>query len=206
MLIAALVGLSLAASIPPEGRVAFDVLRNGQPIGSHVVSFSTEADGVRRADVAIDLAVSIGPVRVFSYTHRCTERWAADGLISARCETNRNGRRTTMSAARDGAELEITGTKFTGSVPVGTPLSSYWRNDILGAATMVNTENGELIPIRTARTQRADGQACVEVTAAVPLQLCYDARGVWSGTAFRLDSGEFSYRRSQPALIRARAG
>jgi hypothetical protein len=206
MLTAALFGLALTAAIPTEGRVAFDVLRNGQPIGSHVVNFTTEADGARRADVAIDLSVSLGPVRVFSYTHRCTERWSAEGLLSARCETNRNGRRTTMTAARSGANVQVTGTKFTGAVPVGTPLSSYWRNDIDGAQTMVNTENGELIPIRTALSERADGQACVEVTATVPLQLCYDARGVWSGTAFRLDGGEFTYRRAQPNVMRARSG
>lgn len=186
-------GFSAVSLTAPE-TFRFDVLRNGEPMGRHVVTVSPLANGGTEARVEIDLRVKFGPITVFDYRHRCVETYAADQLASASCETRKDGKTTTMRLSREGGQLMINGSSFRGSAPVGTPLSSYWRNDILGASTLINTENGELIPIRTSSYVREDGSSCIKVSAAVPLDLCYDRNGRWNGTSFRIQGQAIRYR------------
>jgi hypothetical protein len=186
-------GFSAITLSAPE-QFAFNVLRNGEPMGRHVVSVNPGANGLTEAKIEIDLKVKFGPLTVLDYRHRCTETYTLGNLESAQCETRKDGKITTMRLRREGTQLMISGSSYTGSVPVGAPLSSYWRNDILGASTLINTENGQPIPIRTSAYDRPDGSKCVKVSASVPLDLCYSQTGRWNYTGFKIQGQSISYR------------
>ena len=58
---------------PSHGdRLEFDVLRDGGPLGHHIVSFKRDGDALT-VETDVKLKVSFGPLTLFEYLHDVTE-------------------------------------------------------------------------------------------------------------------------------------
>ncbi len=69
-------GLARAApGSPPGGALAFAVFRNGVRVGDHAMTF-TGAAGAMTIVTRVAMTVRLGPVPVYRYSHRATERWS----------------------------------------------------------------------------------------------------------------------------------
>ena len=75
------------AGIPGNRKLAFDVFRNGKPIGSHVLTFEQAGDGLT-VRVSVDLAVRLLGLVVYRYQTRGTDTWRGNVLMAAPAETN----------------------------------------------------------------------------------------------------------------------
>jgi hypothetical protein len=137
---------------PQSGRLAFKAFRNGNPLGSHVLDFTSNGTALT-VSIAVDYAVSFGPVTVFRYKLRAVEQWAGDRLEQVRSQVDNDGHAAFMNADRDGDSLLVDGSK-SGKyrAPAGAIAASHWnRREVEGP--MINPENGELLTFSVAESQ-----------------------------------------------------
>lgn len=79
-----------AVTTPRPGLLRFDVFRNSSRIGEHAVRLSRSGTTVG-AEVTVELAVSIGPITVFRYTHSVREEWRDGQFQWMESRTNDDG-------------------------------------------------------------------------------------------------------------------
>ena len=192
---ALLTGGGVLAAVPPGNRIAFSVTRNDSPIGTHAIDFVRDGGDVRVA-IAIDFAVRFLGITAFRYTHRNTELWRGDRLLSIASTTDNNGTPLSVKARANGAGIAVEGTEGGTSVaPLEAISTSYWHGAFL-RGQKIDTQGGKLLTT----TLRRVGEETITVAGRqVPatrwridgdleLDIWYDAAGTWSGLRF-LNSG-----------------
>ena len=208
---AALIAGPALASIQP-GRTEFEVTRNGEPFGRHVVTVARTGDGFT-AEVAIDLVAKLGQITAFSYSHRCTERWSAAGLMALDC-TDREGRKTKNArATREGDRLAIRGSGFTGTLDARILPSSWWNDDFLTQSSVIDTRTGRELPLRIQRVgvesvRTASGPVRAtryRVEGTLATDIWYDEAGRWVKLSFTTQGQTIVYRKVTPVAGAPRA-
>jgi hypothetical protein len=192
----ALMAAPLAAAIPGSGRLAFRVLRNNSEIGTHRLAFTAEGEAVR-VEIAIELAVRALGIPLYRYSHRNTERWTGDRLLSIDSTTDRNGRPYRVVARAMDEGIEVEGTEAGRYVAPGDAAStSYWHARFL-RTRKIDTQGGRLltttiedlgeeaIPIGG---QEAPARR-FRVSGDLMLDIWYDRAGVWAGLLFAGEDG-----------------
>jgi Family of unknown function (DUF6134) len=193
---------------PADGaRLHFDVFRNGEPFGSHVVKFTRVGDAVK-ADTAIDLKVAIGPLTLYRYTHKSLEEWRAGRLQAVRAETLNEGKTSRLVVERVGDGLKVAGRAFSGLLDGQVFPSSHWNIDQMKQAAMLSTETGAMLDMKVvdegvdavkvgARTVQARRFL---VKSDVTARFWYDEAGRWVKCAFEAQGQKVEYRlRELPA-------
>jgi len=184
-----------ALPIPPARRLGFRVMRNGSNIGQHVLDF--EPDGPRlTVRIAVDLAVGIGPITLYRYTHRAVERWEDGRVVSLEAETNDDGSPSTITMRRQDGRLAVESSRAGRYVaPPGTLPATHWNRRMLDGP-FINTQTGEVLR-PTVRREGAEplpwapqrqGERFV-LSGAVDLETWYDAAPNWIGLRFRASDG-----------------
>lgn len=81
-----------SASVPPSGRLAFDVMRKGRDIGDYVVSFQGRGDDLT-VNVTTDVSVKVPVIGVSAYRFKqaSTETWHGGRLARLTSRTDDNG-------------------------------------------------------------------------------------------------------------------
>lgn len=204
---AAAIGLAPApamAGIPAARRLGFDVLRNGRPIGSHVVSFE-QAGPKLEVRVAVDLEVRWAGLVMYRYRSRAAETWRDGVLLAAHCETADDYGSYAMRAARRDGRLVVEGTHgATYIAPEGALVSSHWNAAQLDAP-MISLQDGKLLEFRIDAKGRATIAARgtqVEadhfaLSGPHTLELWYDRNRVWSKLrALSWEGSQIEYRKA----------
>jgi len=109
-LLAAATSACLAPAMPTGNQRAFRIVRNGSAIGTHVLTFERVDNGVD-IRIAVDIAVSFGPITLFRYTLRGLEQWRNGAVIHVDATTNDDGTPEHMRADRDADGLWVEGSK-----------------------------------------------------------------------------------------------
>ena len=189
----ALIASAFAVDAPQT--IAFDVTRNGNDFGEHIVTLEPLDDGGLKATTRIRLEVKVGFIRVFNYRHDCTEIWR-DGVVeSLDCQTRKDGDDLTLTVRRDGDILRVSGVDFQGEAPVDVAPSSYWHGLLHGAPSMLNTETGEIMQMTTTEIEPSDKGGCFDIQSSLTLTLCYDDAGRWTYTGFEARGQSIEYNR-----------
>lgn len=185
------------AVVPPSRRIAFDVVRRGSRIGAHTIDFRDEA-GALVVDIALDIVVRAGPIAVFRYRHRATERWRDGAFLSLVSRTDDDGTAAFANVERraDGL-LAVEGSK-SGRVtaPAAALPATHWNYRQL-SAPMINPQHGEVLtPAVLDRGEEtlADGRGAARarrfaITGPAPLDLWYDEARIWRALAFKAQDG-----------------
>jgi len=203
--------LVLAAASPATaapstaGRLEFDVTRNGQPFGRHVVQVRG-SDGRFSVESRADLRANVGPLTIFRYEHACTETWEGDRLAGLACSTLRDGRRTRVTARRVGDALIVSGAGNETSFGLGALPTSWWTKPPTNLDHMIDAETGARMPISVARVGRETlnigGQSVqadrIRVRGTLTVDLWYDASGRWVGCEFSARGQRIQYRLTTP--------
>ncbi len=196
-------GVALGA-VPTGNRLAFRVLRNDSPIGTHVLDFTPDRDQVV-VRIAIDLSVRFLGLVAYRYRHRNLEVWNRDRLLSIDSETDRNGHPYWVRARAVADSIEVEGS-HSGAyrAPADTTSTSYWHARFL-RSQVIDTQGGRLLTTRiepvaeeivpVGETMRPSRR--YRVTGDLTLDIWYDSDGVWSGLLFRGEDGStIRYQRS----------
>jgi len=170
-----------ALSILSDGKLAFDVMRNGKDIGDHSYNFSGPS-GAFTVTVATNVEVKVPLIRttVYSFKHASVETWKGGKLQQLSSVTN-----------DDGTPHELK-TKNKGVLP-----ASLWNDDIVRSGKLMNTVDGTIMNVRvadlgteTVNTKRGAVPAHhYQVSGDLARDLWYDANGNLAQVAFRADDG-----------------
>jgi hypothetical protein len=192
--------------------LTFDVLRDGSSIGTHRVTIR-EAGTRREVEIAIDMAVKLAFVTVYRYTHRATETWIGERLVSLEASTDDNGTRTRVLATAGESGLAVSGSGGSYIAPADTAPSSYWNRDKLNRSALLDTQSGKLATVANQNLgempMTADGRAQIvstyRVTGDLKADLSYAADDSWVGLRFEARGAQIVYvRRSFDQLAQAR--
>jgi hypothetical protein len=151
-------------------RATYTFYRNGAPVGRHTVDVATQ--GSRRS-VRLDTQVAVqlaDRVVVFRYTHRGTETWDGDRLVSMETQTDDNGNAFRVVANANGGSLVVkvtapeaeaaglgdrmlglqsggTGRTVEQVVPANVLPTSWWNPRVLEQTRLLNSQYGTLATV-----------------------------------------------------------
>jgi hypothetical protein len=192
-------------SVPDANTLAFQVSRNGAPIGTHRLDFDRRG---RDITVRIGAAFRVGFsfVTLYRYRHDGVEQWRDGAFQSLETETNDNGRVFRVHARRvqSGILIQATGLPDRLAPAEALPLT-HWA--VAGmAAPLFNPQTGAMLretaqPRGAGTVALANGRPIAATRFALagetPIQDWYDESDVWAaldGTA--KDGSRIAYRRS----------
>ena len=191
-----------ALPVPTSGRLGFDVMREGSKLGMHSLTFQPSSDGLT-VQVAVDLVYKVAGIALYRYTHRATEIWRGDDVVSIDSQTDDNGERHRVSGRREAAGLVVQGTKAARyTAPADALPATHWNRREL-EVPWINTQDGrlmrpvvsqqgvEVIPTVGGTTQARR----YALTGDVQLDMFYDDHG-WAGLAFVKSGTPIRYERT----------
>jgi hypothetical protein len=187
--IACVVAAPAWASTPSAGQLRFAVFRNGARVGEHVMGF-TQAGAMMTATSEVHMAIRVGPVPVFRYTHSAREQWRDGRFVSLETSTSSNGKREKVSARRgDGGVRVETLTGQTLAPDNAAPLT-HWNTKAF-AGPMFNPQTGRMV--KATAKHMSEGHWTVRGEAEID---DWYEDGVWSALKGRLpDRSLLEYRR-----------
>lgn len=192
-------GAAMAAT--SEGRVEFELFREGYPFGRQSVVVSSR-NGQLFAQTAANLRAALGPVTMFSYTQSCSETWRSGALTSLRWQTRQNGRHKLVEGRLNGDAFHVSGVDGAIAFDPRTLPTSWWTRPPLSTREMINSETGARLPVRVSFVGRetiAVGNQRIaadhiRVQGTLTVDLWYDDAGHWVGCAFTAQGQRITYR------------
>lgn len=153
-------GLGAAAVLAPwpaigQGALPADrnfvVLRDGNQIGHHTISFARDGAGVA-VDVDVALKVKLAFVTLYSLQHHNREVWRDGKLHTIDTDTVENGKKYTINGrqAADGFRTSVTtdGKTDERTLPPTIVPTSYWNPATVHQTALLNSVNGKLLDVK----------------------------------------------------------
>jgi hypothetical protein len=197
-------GAQAGLPVPPDRRIAFDLIRHGSSIGTHTLEFRADGDTLL-VDIAVQVHVNFGPIPIAHYVHHGRETWSGDRLVGVQSRTDRNGRQLTMAATMNSQGLSVQGS---GTSPYIAPrdayASTYWRKASL-FGPLIGIQDGTLNrpsivepgvePVRLASGAQTRAQR-YKLSGDMNVEVWYDESDAWVGMRFEVDDGsQITYAR-----------
>lgn len=197
----AAVTTAAAAQTAPE-RLAFDVLRDGEQVGTHEITLDRRADGT---DVRIrtDVAVKVAFFTAYRFEHAGHEAWSRGHLAAMDTSTNDDGTRHELHVVARDAGYAVSADGAARATPA-LPLGSLWRADMTGATRMLNTLDGTVMQVAVVdlgpeRIETASGPVDarhLSITGDLRREVWFDGDGRLARVAFAAKDGSgIVYRR-----------
>lgn len=180
-----LTGEATAADTLPRN-LDFTVVRNGEVIGGHRVSFHADGDKLV-VDIDVSIKVDVLFVTAFRYEQRRAEVWQGGRLVAFTSKTNDDGALYDISGEAGSEGIKVTAGKESWVVPIDSLPTSYWNAEMVRRGPLLDTISGKLLNTTIAaaggETVQAGGR---QITAThyilegdLPRELWYDAEGHW---------------------------
>lgn len=143
-----------SAAMAPAGpfalyghEIQFDILRDGEKVGRHLVQFAPKGDGIQvtsRSEIEVTLLF----LTAYRFAYQSIEQWRDGSLVRLHAATNDNGDVTRIEAKRDGERLKVTtdGAAWEGS-PQLLP-TTHWNMAQTRAPAVLNTLTGKVNQVR----------------------------------------------------------
>ena len=143
---ASLILFGSGAQALPEIR-RFEITRNGEPIGTHVIEVNRSGNEFL-VSVVTDLTVTVLFVTAYRLQIASSERWANGRLLALNSMSNNNGTRHVVSAAARGSGLEVTvDGKDSIFVDPNVMPNSFWNAEFLRRPIMLDAQDGQVMPV-----------------------------------------------------------
>lgn len=129
------------------GEIRFDILRDGEKVGHHLVQFAPKADGIEvtsRSEIEVTLLF----LTAYRFGYQSIEHWRDGSLVRLHAATNDNGDFTSIEAKREGERLKVTtnGTAWQG--PPQLLPTTHWNMAQTRTPAVLNTLTGKLNQVR----------------------------------------------------------
>lgn len=175
----------------------FRVLRAGKEMGTHSLS-ATLGDQGFQIDIRIELAVKVLGITAYRYTLINREIWRDGTIQSVNSRVNDDGTDEFCKIQRDGDQLRISGSRYTGTQPEDAVTTSYYDMSFLKRRPWISTQSGAALPVDISD----QGGGKWQVTGDLQTTLVYDDRGEWMGSIFDAGGETATYQLdSQNGLI-----
>ena len=157
----------------------FRIFRDGSDIGTHTLSATLDDRGFI-IEIRIDIAVKILGFTAYSYNLINRETWRDQKLFEVNSRVNDDGTEDFCRVQRDGDELVVSGSRFSGRVDGNAVTTSYYHPDFIDRRPWISTQSGKPLEIEIAE----DGTRIFQVSGELTTRLHYDARGEWVDVDF----------------------
>jgi hypothetical protein len=185
--------------------LAFQVYRNGSPIGSHTITVDRSGNGLR-VHIAADFRVCFGFITLFRYRLRALEEWQDGQFMALDSSTDSNGRLYQVRARRHSAGICITALGAADQMVGGQtlPLTHWSQADM--HAPVFNPQTGKMLPdiarctgpglVRMENGQQISATG-YRLGSTMAMQDWYDQTGRWAALDARAPDGSaITYRRA----------
>ena len=186
----------LLAATPANRKLVFAVLRNGERIGEHRMTFAGDAKSPT-VSTEVDMTVKLGSVTVYRYRHTAREVWADGQFESLETVTDATAGDRKVSARRTPEGVRIRTGRREVLAPAGTAPLTHWNPKVLGGRLFNPQEGGLLRITATPKGLRsvtlANGRSMEAqvwtLRGEAEIDDWYDRAGVWTGLKGRLQDG-----------------
>ncbi|HVJ43851.1 MAG TPA: DUF6134 family protein [Dongiaceae bacterium] len=180
----------------------FTILYKGDKIGAHTVLYSSEI-GETLVVTDISLLVKVAFFTAFRFTHRSSETWRDDRLVSLTSVTVEHGETLHVDGREtpQGFRVESKGGPFI-APPATLTSNSLWTPAVLEQETVVDAQHGGVIGIsarKFAAEQIVIGGRKIPVTRYTFItpylagSIWYDQDSLWVRGEFELDGSKIQY-------------
>ncbi|MFA5951766.1 MAG: DUF6134 family protein [Hyphomicrobium sp.] len=130
----------------PPAHLEYAVVRDGEPVGRHVIEFDRQAD-TTNVKISTSVAVKVAFITVYLFEHSGLESWRGNQLLSIKSQTNDDGTQHQLSAMNDGIRLSISADGGRGAAPATILPRSLWNMGVVTQSTLLNTLDGTVMRI-----------------------------------------------------------
>lgn len=177
------------------GDIAFEIRRDGEPIGHHWVEFDRIGDefqAVSRVDLAVDAALYD-----YYFDYRSRDIWRDGQLLSLETTIDDDGDMSRISAWRSGEDLVVDGPAGIFDVVPEVFPTNHWNQAAISGQMMLNTLTGEVmrsnfLPLGEETIETATGKrAAIKylLTLDRDIEIWYDRAGRWVSLRFEAFDG-----------------
>ena len=199
--------VAAAETLVYGNQLVFAAYRNGQPIGTHRLSFDRQGDRLV-VTTTIELAVKMVGITAYRYTHRGREVWLGRELVSFDSSTDDDGKPYAVRASRENGQLRVerTGPDARGPVRHALPAdllpSTHWNVEQASQGFLLNAQKGTRERITVTAAGRESVRTLSGMIAAtryhyegdVRMDQWFDDRGRWVRSRFVVfDSSTIDY-------------
>jgi hypothetical protein len=181
------------------------VLRDGQPVGNYRLEFSRDGEELTvSGELSVDVRAGFLPL--FVYRHAAREVWRGDRLVALDSETYDNGRRLRVAGRATAEGFLIDGTDGRALAPADIRPTSFWRQDTVAQARLLDAETGRVLSIAATLIggERSGGPEAsplqrYRLSGQIKhdLELWYEA-GRWVSARFRMLGSDIEFRALKP--------
>jgi hypothetical protein len=134
---------------PATERHLFDVLRDGDKIGTESVEIDRDGD-TTKVKFITHISVVVMFIQAYHFDHSATETWTGGRFVSYTSLTDDNGTKYDVSAVAkdDKIDLDIDGT-HSEAAPDLVP-ASWWSKDFVNRTDLLDSETGKPISVKVA--------------------------------------------------------
>jgi hypothetical protein len=159
-------------AMAPAGTLTYDVMREGDRIGTHIVSFERMGEELTvRTETNVEFTAYV--VFDIDWTHQAVEVWEDGGLKEFTSFTNEDGRKRQVHAKRNGDRLIVESTGGHREFPADLIPGTLWHPDTVRQQRILDPIKGRLRQVKV--TDR--GTETVEVEGRRIEARHYEMRG-----------------------------
>lgn len=175
-----------AQPVPPEGRLEYAIVRNGDEIGTHRLLFRREGDLVT-VDVSVQVQVRMLGMTVYRFTQTATETWRDGRLLALESTGNNDGTAFALRVREADGGLVAESRGRSVRFPADAIPTNVWHPAQLQRSVLLNSLEGTALRASVRdlgeRTFTVRGTpvtargAYLDATAAYQRSLWFDAAG-----------------------------
>jgi hypothetical protein len=136
-----------ATPAPMTDRRLFDIMREGNKIGTEIVEIDKDGD-TTNITFTTHISVVVMFIQAYHFDHSATEIWTGGRFVSYKAQTDDNGTKYDVSAvaAQDKIDLIVDGI-HSEAAPDLVP-ASWWNRDFVNRTDMLDSETGKPVSIK----------------------------------------------------------
>ncbi len=176
--------------------MVFSVLRDGETIGTHRVTFGRDGDNLV-VDSRFEAQVKIVFITAFEYLYQSRSVWRDGCMVELRASTDDNGDRSRVTARLADGRLMIDGPSGATQGASGLFPTDHWHSGVLGSNQVLNTITGRVSSVdiidqgeeRVMVSGRSVPARHYVYSGDLQNEVWYDAEGRWVKMRFQADDG-----------------
>lgn len=137
------------APAPTADRHLFDILRDGNKIGTEVVEIDRAGD-TTNVKFTTHISVVVMFIQAYHFEHSATETWTGGKFASYKAYTDDNGTKHDVSVVADSDKIELDVDGTHSEAPPDLLPASWWSKDFVNRTDMLDSETGRPVSIKVA--------------------------------------------------------
>lgn len=176
--------------------IAFEVLRDGDPVGMHHVRFTRDGE-ILRTRTRFDVQVDVLFFTAYRYVYTSEATWRYGCLLSLTSTVDDNGEKLELSVARESGKLVIDGPDGRTETPAATLPTEHWNARVVKDRAVINTITGRVnaVFLKSLGVDRIDTRDGVvdahhfAYSGELSNEVWYDEEGRWVKMRFSAKDG-----------------